>query len=65
MEIEVEMKGGKEKIGIDDGATGEDLLKKLGFSPDEVLIIMDGRPLPYTEKLEGKKVRIIRVVSGG
>jgi len=41
------------------------LLKKLGFSPDEVLIIMDGRPLPYTEKLEGKKVRIIRVVSGG
>ncbi len=65
MEIEVEMKGRKEKIKIPDGSTGEDLLKKLGFSPDEVIIIMNNTPIPYNEQLKEGKIKLIRVASGG
>ncbi len=65
MKIEVEMREGKRSVELDENATGEDLLKVLNFSPDAVLIIVDGRPIPYKEKIKGGKVRIIQVASGG
>jgi len=65
MKIEVEMREGSQEMDIEEGATGEELLKKLGFTPDEVLLIVDNRPIPYNEKLREGKIKIIRVVSGG
>jgi len=65
MKIEVEMREGKKELDMPDGFTGEDLLKELGLSPDSVLIIVNGEPVPYKEKINSNKIRIIRVVSGG
>jgi len=65
MKVEVEMREGKKEIEMPEGFTGEDLLKKLGLAPDSVLIIVNGEPVPYKEKINGNKIRIIRVVSGG
>jgi len=65
MKIEVEMREGKRSVELDENATGEDLLKVLNFSPDSVLIVVDGKPIPYKEKIKGEKVRIIQVASGG
>jgi len=66
MEIEVSMQNGKKTLQLDDDATGEDLISKLGFSPDEVILIVGRKIVPYTSKLgEGDVVKIVRVASGG
>ena len=64
MEIEVETREGIIKIDVEN-ATGEELLNKLNLSPDSVIIIADGKPMPYKEKIKGRRVKIIRVASGG
>ena len=64
MEIEVEMRERIIKVNVEN-ATGEELLNKLSLSPDSVIIIVDGKPIPYKEKIKGKRVKIIRVASGG
>lgn len=65
MQIELEMRGKTQRMELNDDATGEDLLKKLNLFPDGVIIIVDGKPIPYKEKIRGNRVRIIRVASGG
>ncbi|MBC7128609.1 MAG: hypothetical protein H5T45_02620 [Thermoplasmatales archaeon] len=65
MEVEVETREGKRKVEISKDATGEELLSILGMIPDSSLIIVDGKPLPYTEKIRGKKIKIINVATGG
>ncbi len=65
MKVEVELREGKKELEMPDEFTGEELLKKLNFSPDSVIIIVDNKPIPYKEKIKGNKIRIIRVVSGG
>ena len=65
MKIEVEMREGVKELDIEKGITGEELLKKFNFSPDAVIIIVDGKPVPYKEKINGKKIKIIQVASGG
>ncbi len=65
MKIKVELREGEKELDMPANFTGEDLLKRLKFSPDAVLIVVDGKPVPYKEKIKGKKIRIIRVASGG
>ena len=66
MKIEVSMMGEKKEVEMDDGATGETLISKFNLSPDGVILIANGRPIPYTEELEGiDKIKIVRVASGG
>ena len=65
MKIKVELREGEKELDMPANFTGEDLLKRLKFSPDAVLIVVDGEPVPYKEKIKGKKIRIIRVASGG
>ena len=65
MEVEVGTREGRKKLEMPPGFTGEDLLKKLGLAPDAVIIVVDGKPVPYKEKIEGENIRIIRVASGG
>jgi len=66
MKIEVSMSNERKIIQMEDGTTGEDLISKLGVSPDEVILVVNGRPIPYTSKLEdGYKIKIIQVASGG
>jgi len=66
MEITVFMLGESRKISMDEGATGEMLISKLGFTPDGVILISGGKPIPYTETLrDGDEVKVVRVASGG
>jgi sulfur carrier protein ThiS len=42
------------------------LLDKLGINHDEVIVLIDGTPVPEDRGLEeGSAVEILRVVSGG
>lgn len=64
MSIEVEI--GNKKYEIEgDELTGEEIIKKLGLYVDAVVILVDGSPVPCTEKISGKKVKIINVGSRG
>ena len=65
MKIEVEMREGKKEVEMNEGFTGEDLLKKLNLSPDAVIIVVNGEPIPYNERINSDRVRIIQVASGG
>ncbi|HEC82306.1 MAG TPA: MoaD/ThiS family protein [Thermoplasmatales archaeon] len=65
MKIEVEMRGEIKKLEMNENFTGEDLLEKLNLSPDAVIIIIDGVPVPYKEKINSNRVKIIQVASGG
>lgn len=60
------MLGESRKINMDEGATGEMLISKLGLTPDGVILIVGGKPMPYTGALrDGSEVKVIRVASGG
>ncbi|HEC76601.1 MAG TPA: MoaD/ThiS family protein [Thermoplasmatales archaeon] len=65
MKVEVEMRGELKEIEMNDNFTGEDLLEKLNLSPDAVIIIVDGVPVPYKERINSDRIKIIQVASGG
>ena len=65
MKVKVEIRGVIRELDIEQGSTAEDLISKLKLSPDSVIILIDDTPVPYTETLDGKKIKIIRVASGG
>ncbi|HDN95791.1 MAG: hypothetical protein DRN29_01685 [Thermoplasmata archaeon] len=65
MKVEVELRGETKTLEMCEDFTGEDLLKELQLSPDAVIIVVDNKPVPYKEKIKGKKIKIIRVASGG
>jgi len=54
------------EVEIGDDGTIRDLLVKLGVSRESHIVLVDGSPLPETERvpLEGEIV-VVRVVSGG
>jgi sulfur carrier protein ThiS len=54
------------KIDIAENSTGLDLLKTLDLSPDVHILVRNKIPIPLDEELvDGEKIRIINVVSGG
>jgi len=65
MKIEVKTRGTVKELDMNIPFTGEELLKKLHFSPDAVIILVDGRPVPCTEPIESTSVHLIQVASGG
>ncbi len=55
-----------EEVDLAEGATGMDLLRRLGLSPDAHLLIRGETPIPVDAPLtEGERVIILSVVSGG
>jgi sulfur carrier protein ThiS len=66
MEIMVETRGDIHSMAINDNETGEGLLAKLNLKPDDVILIINGKPIPYTTALSnGDHIKIIQVASGG
>ena len=65
MEIEVEIRGDIKKVDINKGATWEELLEKLSFFPDNVLVIVNNKPVTHKDQITETKAKIIQVVSGG
>ena len=46
-------------------ATYADLLADVGLSPNEVAVLVDGRPVPEDRVVEPGRARVVRLVSGG
>ena len=52
-------------VELPDGATYFDLLSLLQVNPETVVILNDGVPVAFDAVVEGRKLDIMRVVSGG
>ena len=65
MDIEVVMRETTMHINLPEPVTGTDVLKQLNLLPDTVIILVDGKPIPYTEEIKTSCIRIIQVASGG
>ncbi len=59
-------KGKEREINFSGGLTGHDVVKKIGQSPDNIIIIRDRRPIPIDEEiLDGDRIKLIPVFSRG
>lgn len=55
-----------EELDLPAGATGLDLLERLGLSPDAHVLLREDLPIPVDAPLvEGERLNIVSVVSGG
>lgn len=54
------------EINLDNGSTVEKLIKKMGFKPDNVLVLNNNIPIPIDDILtDGQELTILQVSSGG
>lgn len=69
MRVHATLHGFAEKereLELPEGATADDATRALGIRPELALVFRHDRPLPADEPLvDGDRVRILRVVSGG
>lgn len=52
-------------LDLADDATYADLCRALGYSPHEVAVLVDDRPVPEDGPVEAERVRVLRLASGG
>lgn len=65
MDVTVEVVGGEcYEFQVAD-ETYADLLGRVGLSPHEVSVMVDGRPVPEDQPVDTDHVRVIRLISGG
>lgn len=63
MDINIDGKG---EVKLPDGSTVSDLVEKLNFHKESVIVLEKGEPIPLDKKLNDKtNVKVIPVVSGG
>jgi sulfur carrier protein len=72
MQITVDVKGeGRHEFALEEVATDgpeptyADLLRELEFSPHEVSVLVDGRPVPEDQPVESDRVTVLRLIKGG
>jgi sulfur carrier protein len=66
MEVTVEVVGeGEQAVDVEEGATYAALCRAVGYSPHEVSVLVDGRPVPEDRPVEAARVRVLRLVRGG
>lgn len=55
-----------DEMDMSDGSTLLEMLRSIGVRPDEVLVIMDGSPVPVDRVLrDGDQVELLSIASGG
>lgn len=65
MDVAVEVPGeGRQVVSIEEGTYG-DLLRAVGFSPQEASILVDGRAVPEDQPIGTDEVTVLRLVAGG
>lgn len=65
MEVTVRIPGdATQTIAIENGTYG-DLLKTVGFSPQEASILVDGAPVPEDAPVASEEVTVLRLIAGG
>ena len=72
MRVTVDVKGdGEREIDLDSLDVGDgqptyaDLLAETAFSPHEVSVLVDGRPVPEDQPVETDHVTVLRLIRGG
>jgi len=65
MDVTVEVVGGERYEFAVTDETYADLLGRVGLSPHEVSVMVDGRPVPEDQPVETDHVRVLRLISGG
>ena len=65
MRVTLEVLGDAEHVFDVEEATYADLLAEVGLSPNEVAVLVDGRPVPEDRQVEPGRARVLRLVSGG
>jgi sulfur carrier protein ThiS len=66
MKVTVVLNKRSEVLDIDDDATIEDLLNKLGLYPDAHIVLRKRTPVPLSDRpQDGDQLRVIKVASGG
>ena len=65
MKMHVELRDGERELDFDEPVTGIELLKYLNLYPDSVIILVEGRPIPYDQEITTSHIKIINVASGG
>lgn len=52
-------------LDLDDDATYADLCHAVGYSPHEVAVLVDDRPVPEDRPVDAERVRVLRLLRGG
>lgn len=52
-------------VDVAEGDSYADLLDPLEYSPHEVSVLVDGRPVPEDATVEADHVEVLRLVKGG
>ena len=53
------------EVSVDDGATYADLVAAIGYSPQEVSVLVDDSPVPEDQPVAVETVRVVRLIKGG
>jgi len=46
-------------------ATYGDVVREVGYSPQEATALVDGSPVPADRPLDAERVRVLRLIKGG
>jgi sulfur carrier protein len=66
MRVRVRDEGGEREVEMEEGATVQDLLEKLGYDRESVLVRRGRRLVVEEERLsDGEELEVLRVVTGG
>ena len=53
------------EVDVADGDTYADLLGDLEYSPHQVSVLVDGRPVPEDQRVDADRIEVLRLVKGG
>lgn len=66
MNVTVDVVGeGTRDVALPSGATYADLARAVEYSPQEVSVLVDGRPVPDDREVDADEVRLLRLIRGG
>jgi len=66
MQVTADVVGeGTREVTLDADATYADLCRAVGYSPHEVAVLVDDRPVPADRAVDAETVRVVRLLQGG
>ncbi len=65
MDVTVEIPGAGTRVLSIDGGTYGDLLREVGYSPQEASVVVDGSPVPADREIDAEQVTVLRLIAGG
>lgn len=65
MDVTVRVPGAGTKEVSVEGETYGDLLREVGYSPQEASVVVDGNPVPEDRPIDAEEVTVLRLIAGG